>query len=355
MPPSRHPDFAHSAETALPGLNPAALQELLLAEAREHALDARRDETGALVIANPYGGFRLSAEAGLARARAYSPRADWLFVLKEALTEKVATMHPEAAAAIRWSDAATIGSRPPNFQFVEIRAVTPLGRDFLRITVAAEDLSAFGDDAIHFRLVLPPPGDPAPEWPRIGASGTTIWPSGAKALHRPVYTVRSIDPARGELSFDLFVHAGGRATAWAQSVRPGARIGLTGPGGGGIPQTRKITLYADETGFPAVARILESLPAEATGHAVLSAGARYPLPTHPGIALHRLAQGGATQLAERAIADRASHGGHSLWFAAEKTGAQRLRDWCRRNGVNLRDHYVAAYWTQADPMKGDRT
>lgn len=349
---SRHTDFAHSAETALPGLSPASLQEAMLAEAREHGLEILHHDGGTLAVVTAYGHYRLISDGGSARAAVDSPRADWLFALKEALTEKVSALHPDAAARIRWSDAPPEGSRPPNFQFVEIRSVAPLGHDFLRLTVGTEDLSAFGDDAIHFRLVLPSPGDTAPEWPRIGAGGATIWPKGEKALHRPVYTVRHADATRGELTFDLFVHEGGRATDWARSVRIGSRVGLTGPGGGGIPQTRRITLYADETGLPAVARILEALPADAVGHAVLSAGrgadCLYPLPVHPGVQVHWLERASSTQLAERAIAERAHHSGHSLWFAAEKAGAQRLREWCKANGVDLRDQYVAAFWTQGD-------
>lgn len=349
---SRHIDFAHRAETTLPGLDPERLREAMLAEAREHGLEVVHDADGALVILTAYGRYMLASEAGKARAAVDSPRADWLFALKEGLTEKVSTLHSGAALRMRWSDALSEGSRPPNFQFVEIRSVEPVGRDFVRITVCAEDVSAFGEDAIHFRLVLPPLGDTQPEWPRIAASGATTWPKGEKALHRPVYTVRHIDVSRCELAFDLFLHDGGRATVWARSVRVGTRVGLTGPGGGGIPETRRITLYADETGFPAVARILEALPTDAIGQAVLSArdGAAcgYPLPAHPGVDVHWHAQRTSTQLADCAIADQAVHKGGTLWFAAEKAGAQKLRDWCKTNGIDLCDHYVAAFWTQGD-------
>lgn len=217
MSPPPHADFAHSAETALPGLNPASLRDTLLAEAREHGLEIVHDDGGSLVVATAYGHYRLISNSATARAAVDSPRADWLCALKEALTEKISVLRPDAAARIRWSDAPPEGSRPPNFQFVEVRSIAPLGRDFLRVSVRAEDLSAFGDDAIHFRLVLPSPGDAAPEWPRIGAGGATTWPKGEKALHRPVYTVRHIDRARRELTFDLFVHEGGPPTGPGRS------------------------------------------------------------------------------------------------------------------------------------------
>lgn len=107
-----------------------------------------------------------------------------------------------------------------------------------------------------------------------------------------------------------------------------------------------------------MARILEALPPDATGHAVLSAGrgaaCLYPLPAHPGVQVHWLTGASATRLAEQAIAERARHPGHSLWFAAEKAGAQLLREWCRRSGIDLREHYVAAFWTRGDRTRGAR-
>ncbi|XDA96734.1 siderophore-interacting protein [Sulfitobacter sp. LCG007] len=353
---SQHIEFAHHAETALPGLDPSRLRAAMLANAREHGLDVVERGEDELALLTVYGRCTLATRAGSARVVLDSPRPDWLFVLKDSLTEQVAALYAGGDAALRWSDALPEGSPPPNFQFVEIRATQPLGPDFIRITVGVEDLSAFGEDAIHFRLALPVAGDAQPQWPHIGSSGATIWPKGDKALHRPVYTVRRIDAARGELAFDLFVHAGGRATAWARSVGIGTRVGLTGPGGGGIPETRKIALYADETGFPAVARILEALPADATGTALLSArdgaACEYPIPEHPGIDLRWRAGWTSTQLAECAIAEQPSQVHPFLWFAAEKTGATKLRNWCKSHGIEQRDRYVAAFWTQDSRTEG---
>lgn len=349
---SCHSDFTYCAETALAGVDPARLREVMLAQAHEHGLDVVHGPGETLAVETVYGRYRVDLTAGRALASVASARSDWLFALKEGLTETVSALHPDVAENLRWSDALPEGSCPPNFQFIEVRSVEAVARDFLRITVQAEDLSAFGGDAIHFRLVLPSRGDRDPQWPRIAASGATIWPTGDKALHRPVYTVRYIDRARGEMVFDLFQHDGGAATQWARSVRMGARVGLTGPGGGGIPETRKIALYADETGLPAVARILEALPQEATGRAVLRAcgGAEcgYPLPSHPGVEICWRARGDAMDLADHAIAACERARGHTLWFAGEKAEAQKMRGWCKANQINLRDHYIAAFWAQGD-------
>lgn len=347
---AKQADFTHRAETALPGLDLAALCAVMRAEAQEHGLKVTESAEGGLVMHTDYGNYLLTPGAPAPFVAVETPRADWLFALKEGLTEKVAALTPETAQKMRWSDALPEGSRPPNFQFATLHDVAPVGRDFLRITLDVEHAATFDQDAIHFRLILPPAGDTSPEWPHIAANGATVWPKGDKGLHRPVYTVRALDLARNRLTFDLFVHAGGRATVWAQAAAPGARIGLTGPGGGGLCARDRVALYADETGFPAVARILEALPDAATGQAVLSArggaGCGYDMPNHPGVTLVWTDGDTATDLADRAIAERATHAAHALWFAAEKAGAQKLRGWCRANDVNLSDDYVAAFWTQ---------
>ncbi|MFC3614180.1 siderophore-interacting protein [Lutimaribacter marinistellae] len=337
----------HHTETRLPHLAFAPLRAILLAEAKEHGLTATDTAADGLRIVTCYGDYVFRTNATGLHARIEAPRADWLFALKDGLTERITELSPDTGRDMRWSGGDEAGVRPPNFQLIEIREIAPLGRDFLRITATSEDLTRFGTDAIHFRLILPPEGLETPEWPSIAPNGATVWPSGHKALHRPVYTLRHVDPAAGTFTFDLFRHEGGRATEWAGKVRPGTVVGLTGPGGGGLVETSAITLYADETGFPAVARIVESLPQNATGIAVLSAGAGadcgYPMPTHPGIEIHWTP--GRIDLAARAIAERKDHPNHFLWFAGEQRQARTLRDWCRSTDLDVRAHSIAAYWT----------
>ncbi len=101
--------------------------------------------------------------------------------------------------------------------------------------------------------------------------------------HRPVlrnYTVRAFRPvgSRGpELDIDFVLHGSaedgtaGPASAWAKTCRPGDQIGIVDEGIAFNPDrgVDRVLLVADETGVPAVAGILASLPDTATGTAIL--------------------------------------------------------------------------------------
>ena len=78
---SRHADFTHRAETALPGLDLAALCAVMRAEAREHGLNIAEGPAEGLVLHTDYGRYSLSATAAAPCVAVESPRADWLFAL----------------------------------------------------------------------------------------------------------------------------------------------------------------------------------------------------------------------------------------------------------------------------------
>lgn len=345
--------FTFAAQTPLPGLPFATIHPVIRARAAEHDLPILRDEAGEICIETAYGTYAFVQETDQTRVEIGSGRADWLYVLKESLSDTIAELSPAVAAAIRWSDAAaSAGNLPPNFQFITVEEVTRIPGGFLRVRAVAEDLSHFTPDAIHFRLALPNPDLAYPEWPSLSDKGLTLWPKGAATLHRPVYTVREMDATSGHLVFDVFEHEGGRATEWAQRVTPGTRVGLTGPGGGGIPESRTLALFADETGLPAVARILAALPADASGQVVLEMtdprSEAYELPQHPGFTVERMVAGAAEGLSARAIASLDANPDLMIWYAAEKRGAQDLRAHLKASGRGTKDHYIAAYWSLSD-------
>jgi len=347
--------FSFKAQTQLPGLAFAAIRQVILQRAADHDLPVVIDSKQEIQIETAYGNYSFLRTDADTSAEIGAPRADWLHVLKESLSETIQDLAPDIAAAILWSDAQDgAGALPPNFQFITLRKVTPIPGGFLRVTAQAEDLSHFTADSIHFRLALPAPGLAQPVWPHLSDTGATVWPTGDATLHRPVYTVREMDTATGRLVFDIFEHAGGRTTDWALSAPPGTRVGLTGPGGGGIPEAQKLTFYTDETGFPAVARILDTLGPDATGHVVLElttdAAARYPMPAHPGFTVEHHRPGPA-DLGDLAIARQQASPDHMVWFAAEKTATQKLRAHFKSAGLNAKDHYISAYWTR--PAEAD--
>jgi NADPH-dependent ferric siderophore reductase len=176
---------------------------------------------------------------------------------------------------------------PWRFFVVEVAALRRISPSFLRVTFTGEDLDRFADNGYDQRIKLAFPESPeaerhlpdGPDWYRR-------WRE-LPAEHRsPIrtYTVRAARPERRELDVDIVLHGGadngGPACRWARSARPGARIAVLGPeagyagdhGGIGFrppPAPHALLLAGDETAVPAISAILERLPVDARGEALL--------------------------------------------------------------------------------------
>ncbi|MDF3853485.1 NADPH-dependent ferric siderophore reductase [Paracoccus pantotrophus] len=338
------PEF--QSEALLPGQDFAPIEQLIRDEAQGHGLELHSGHGRSIWCQVEMGEFgaKRRGDGVLVFARAH--RAEWLEAMQQAIFRPLAQHLPTAAAALRWPSAEDAGKPPGHFSLAHVAEVAPLCRDFLRVRLAAPDLHRLAtEDSLHFRLVLPQPGDEAPEWPRLGAHGQILWPRGDKALHRPVYTVRRIDADAGWLDLDIFDHPGGRAAHWARMVRADRQVGLLGPSGGGVPQAAQLMLAGDETAWPAIARILESRAGTARGEVFLL-GARpdYPLPRPAGFRMRHLPGGTAALCALlRAAPPRPDS---YLWAAAEKSGIAALRALLLETlGHDRVLSHLAAYWS----------
>ncbi len=335
------------SEAALPGLPFAAIDALLRSEAEEHGLVLRSGH-GRSTWCEVNGGeigARTGPEGSILYVRAHD--RDWLFTLQETMTAHLVEARPELAALLRWSGLPRQGALPPNFSFAHVESLTPIGRHFLRLRLRGDDLNRLARDMIHFRLILPPVGDTDPQWPATGETGQTVWPQGARALHRPAYTVRALDAAAGWLDTDIFIHDGGRTCDWARAVTPGARIGLTGPGGGGVPVVPDLLIGGDETAYPALARIIQAQSPDATGECwLLGHAGDYPLPRHDGIRVLHAPLG-----EERLAAQLARQGttAERIWIASEKSRIAPLRKAILDHlGIPKQAAHLAAYWTAGE-------
>lgn len=347
---NRLPRFDLASHTDLATLDFGAMRMALRHEAAEHDLRVGTDTDARIEIAMPTGTIGVVPRDTGVRLSVTAARADWLFMLKENVVEHIGHFVPDAVRDLRWNDHGdeTSGALPANFRFATVQSVEPVGAVFCRVRVQASGLESFDSNAIHFRLALPPVGLEQPEWPCVAANGTTIWPRGPAALHLPVYTTRAINVREGVMDFDVFQHAGGRVTQWVQNLTPGTQVAVMGPGGGGMPTTDRIALYGDETAFPAIARILENLPRDAVGRAVLlsEAGAECGYPMTPPLGIEMIWQRRSTpnDLVEIALCDHAAHPERFVWFAGEKAATQKVR---RSLGKPVKGNsYIASYWSE---------
>ncbi|AYF96982.1 siderophore-interacting protein [Protaetiibacter intestinalis] len=207
-------------------------------------------------------------------------------------------------------------------EVVRIDELTPTFRRFLLRPVGEERLADPGFDQ-RIKVVPPSPQgiDAMPTDPEWYAAWRAL-----PAEQRPPFRTYTIRGFEGEgLLVDFALHGpDGPAARWAIDAALGDELLVLGPRAvhpgphGGIdfvPPARSDhhLLAGDETAAPAIARILEQLPADARGTVVVElpeeADAAY-LPAHPGFTVHALARGGRPHgeaLVERVAAVAAEH------------------------------------------------
>ena len=177
-----------------------------------------------------------------------------------------------------------IGTAPYAVFAVRVHRMERLSPSFLRITFTGEDLDLFADrgNDQRIKIVLPVPGQGLPDFP-VGSDWYSIWRRLSVEHRSPIrtYTVRRARPEVREIDVDVVLHGdGGPASRWAAAARPGDEVLVVGPnvrceGAVGGAEWRPpaaascLLLGGDETAVPAISAILEGLPADARGVAVL--------------------------------------------------------------------------------------
>jgi NADPH-dependent ferric siderophore reductase len=179
------------------------------------------------------------------------------------------------------------------------RQLTP---GMIRLTFGGPGLSTFKSTGIgdeYLRLFFPNEKTGRLHLPHIAEDGRWTYPDGQDALRYSTYTIRGFRPERGEIDIDFVVHAGGRASEWAQRAMPGARITINNPRGLYAPPADTVwqLLVADATGLPALSRLLEQTPRHVQSRVFVEVARsedEQELPAHPGATmtwLHRSGNG----------------------------------------------------------------
>ncbi len=170
------------------------------------------------------------------------------------------------------------------------------------------------------------------------------------------YTVRRFDAAAQELSIDFVIHgAAGIAGPWAASAAPGDRIIFSGPGGAYRPNPdADWHLFAgDESALPAIAAALESLPADARGHAFVAvdtAAEIQPLHKPDAVELTWVLRHGATPDASTALLDAVSNcswpdGRVDAFVHGEREHMKALRNLLfKQRGLDRSQVSLSGYW-----------
>ena len=200
-----------------------------------------------------------------------------------------------------------------------VSRVEPLSPNLVRITLADPCLAdlavggARGPRDLRVKVVVPSPGHPLPDLSDLSDGWYARWlaldPDVRGAMR--TYTVRRarLDAPVPEVDVDVVLHghSAGPASAWAAAAQVGDGLTLLGvhrdagledagiewrPPAGPL----RVLLAGDETAAPAICSVLESLPPDAVGHALVEvpdARDTQEVRATSGVALQWLARGDA--------------------------------------------------------------
>lgn len=232
---------------------------------------------------------------------------------------------------------------------------------FSRVTVGQDDIGGFTPMGFDqwFRLFIPVAENSLSRLPRtLNALSYAKFLTIAKTS-RPVlrnYSVRAHrpdGPDGPELDIDFVLHGDGPAGSWAQTCTRGDAIAILDEGIGFNPGAGKehFLLVADETGLPAMAGVLRSLPATANGHAVIEipeADDQQPLDAPPGVEITWLPRARTTAPGQAALATAqdlpAPTSPVHAWVVGESGLAVALRRHWVRAGIPKNDIMFCGYW-----------
>ncbi|WEG10231.1 siderophore-interacting protein [Microbacterium horticulturae] len=192
---------------------------------------------------------------------------------------------------------------------VRVAAITDVTPSFRRFTFAGSGLADYADPGYDQRIkvVFPSATATLDDMP-TGDDWYDVWRRMDAAARPPfrTYTTRAVRNDACEVDVDMVAHEiTGPASAWIANARVGDEVLLLAPvkphegvsfGIDFVPpaQTSAYLLAGDETAAPAIAVILEQLPADARGTVVLEvphADDVAYLPQHPGFDYRVAARG----------------------------------------------------------------
>ncbi|MDF3151018.1 siderophore-interacting protein [Mesorhizobium sp. XAP10] len=301
-----------------------------------------------------FGGASFDMERLVMRANAAD--RDGLARIKDLLATAVQVYAKEENPEIVWTGDLSGETSLAQFREMVVTDVRDLTQNMRRIRLTGENLSRFAKfGGMHIRMLFPTRDVPDPLWPVLGGNGLPVWPTDDRRPVARVYTIRALDVEKGIIDVDFLIHPGESVgSAWAMQAAPSMKVGIMGPVGRPVRQAEWYVMGADETGLPALARLLETLPAGTKGVAfveIANDGERQAINNGTGIEVHWLTRDGVAAGEDRLLAEAVrsvawpQDGSAFGWFAAEAAAAKIVRE-CWRDTLGLgRDQTLAAaYW-----------
>lgn len=242
-------------------------------------------------------------------------------------------------------------------------SVSRIAPRLVSVLVSGEGLDAFADAAptSHLKVFLPAPGQDAPLLPEFLPEGQVL-PDDVPRPAVRTYTPRRFDAASGTLEIQFVLHGAGPASEWAERASAGDKIAVAGPGGRFVmdAEAERWWIAGDESAIPAIATLLEALPASAAAEVhieVTDADDEVELDSQAKTEItwhHRRSPAAFGAELDQAARDAAIADGTRVWVACEAAAMRGIRRYLtgerRRPASSL---VTRGYWRMGEANHPD--
>lgn len=164
--------------------------------------------------------------------------------------------------------------RPAPPCLVSVKNVVDISPNLRRITFMGDDIVNFPSfcPGAHIKVFLPLPHQTEPQLPIYSDKGNS-WPDQAEKPIIRTYSVRKIRTELKEIDIEFVLHGDkSPASRFAEQVKIGDILGLSRPSGPDpmVPEADFFYLTGDLTALPAIAAMLEIMPANVKGQVRLN-------------------------------------------------------------------------------------
>ncbi|MCW3465772.1 siderophore-interacting protein [Chitinophaga nivalis] len=253
----------------------------------------------------------------------------------------------------------TIQAAQNFYAHAAVTAIKDVSPHLRRFTFKAYGLKAvhFCRPGNHIKIFIPQPGSAEIALPDV-SSGRPNWPDPTQKPVMRTYTLRKIDPGKEELDIEFALHDdnNGAACAWAMLAKPGDLLGIGMKAGKTLREADWYFMGGDETAIPAIAAMLESLPATATGMAYLEVDTpadTFEIITRSAVQIRWLYRNGTRPEASRLLLQAlqsaplpaAAVSTRYVWVSAEAEVVKAVKQYAKNELLLQREElHATVYW-----------
>ncbi|GHD19266.1 siderophore-interacting protein [Tianweitania populi] len=309
-------------------------------------------EPGSVAFIYPFGRAILEHSSTRLVMTGQAPDRTGLARIKDLMAVAVELYAKAEQPRIVWTGDLAGDNKVEQFRLMHVAGKNFVTPRMLRVRLEGEDLHRFTMfGGMHIRMLFATADNPAPAWPVLGDNGLPTYPTEGQRPISRAYTIRRLHVATGWMEVDFLMHADhGIASSWAQNCQPGDVIGVLGPVGRPLRSASRFIIGADETGLPAVGRMLETMEPSTQGKIYVEVENKDEIQDlhAPSFQVEWLVRDHSKPecLAEVIQAEPWTDDVDTFgWFAAETSLARTVREnWRSARGLGRDSTLAAGYW-----------